>query len=367
VTNVSQQIRFCTTSDGVRIAHATTGRGPPLVKAPNWMTHLEFDRSSLVWRHWIAELSRDFTLVRYDERGCGLSDWDVVDFSFETRVRDLEQVVDANGLSRFPLLAISQGGSIAVAYAARHPERVSHLVLYGAFARGRLVRAATQQERDEAEMNIKLAEIGWGRDDPAFRQVFTMQLMPDGTPEQHRSFNDFQRLTTSPANAARIMREFFSVDVRELAPKISCPTLVLHTREDLRCPFNEGRLLSALIPGARFVPLESRNHILLEGEPAWSQFTSELRAFLPDAKSGARAADLPDAFGTLSVREREVVGLIAEGLDNHQIAERLFLSEKTVRNHITSIFSKLGVQTRAQAIVRARDAGFAQPRARTAR
>jgi pimeloyl-ACP methyl ester carboxylesterase/DNA-binding CsgD family transcriptional regulator len=367
MTNPSQQIRFCTGSDGVRIAYARTGKGSPIVKAANWLTHLEFDWTSPVWRHWLDEFSRGRTLVRYDERGCGLSDWDAVDLSFDAWVRDLEVVVDAAGLTRFALLGISQGGAVAVAYAARHPERVSHLVLYGAFARGKRARATSQEEIDEIEMTISLAVRGWGRENPAYRQLFATLFFPEGSPEQHRWFTDVQRLSTSAENAGRLLREVSNVDVRALAPRVACPTLVLHARDDARIVFDEGRLLAALIPGARLVPLESRNHILLEGEPAWGEFVAEVRGFLPESASTADTGSPPGPFAELSAREHEVLGLIAQGLDNHRIAERLFLSEKTVRNHINHIFSKLDVQTRAEAIVRARDAGIGQPSVRPAR
>jgi pimeloyl-ACP methyl ester carboxylesterase/DNA-binding CsgD family transcriptional regulator len=356
----SEKIRFCASSDGTRIAYAVTGDGPPLVKAANWLTHIEFDANSPVWRHWIDESSRNHTLIRYDERGCGLSDWDVADMSFESWVADLEAVVDAAGLDRFPLLGISQGGAVAVAYAVRHPERVTHLVLYGAYARGIAVRAKSPAEAEENEMAIKLAERGWGRDNPAFRQTFATLIQPEGSPEQHRSITDMMQLSTSAENAGRLLREFAGIDVRPLAPQITCPTLVLHARNDGRVQLEEGLFFASLIPGARFVPLESRNHILLEDEPAWHHFVSELRDFLPgmpQAKTGIRNS----VFAELSVREHEVLELVAQGLDNHQIAARLFLSEKTVRNHITSIFSKLEVQSRAQAIVRARDAGLGAP------
>jgi DNA-binding NarL/FixJ family response regulator len=193
-----------------------------------------------------------------------------------------------------------------------------------------------------------------------------MHFLPDGSPEQHRSFCELQRLTTTSANAASLVREYCRLDIRALAPKVSCPTLVMHAKNDQRIVFDEGRLLATLIPGARFVPLESRNHILLENEPAWGRFVDELRTFLPEAASAGETATLRDLFTELSPRERQVLDLIAEGLDNHQIAGRLFLSEKTVRNHINSIFGKLEVPNRAQAIVRAREAGFGQPSFKTA-
>ena len=352
MSSEKQQIRFCTTGDGVRIAYATTGKGPPLVKVASWMNHLEFDWESPVWRHWIAELARDHSYVRYDERGCGLSDWTVADLSFEAWVRDLETVADAAGVERFPLLGVSQGGPIAIAYAVRHPERVSHLILYGAYARGWLKRNATPEQRKEAEMMNELAELGWGKDNPAFRQFFTTQFIPDGTPEQHRWWNELERVATSPQNAARFMRVFNEIDVTAVAPRVTCPTLVLHATRDARVPFDEGRLIASLIPGARFVPLESRNHILLEHEPAWRRWFEEVRGFLPAAPAGGAL------FSALTARERELVELIAQGLDNAQIAARLALSEKTVRNHITSIFAKLEVENRSQTIVLARDAGF---------
>jgi pimeloyl-ACP methyl ester carboxylesterase/DNA-binding CsgD family transcriptional regulator len=353
-----QEIRFCTSHDGVGIAYASVGRGPPLVKAANWLSHLEFDWESPVWRHWLAELSRHRTLFRYDERGCGLSDRNAQDLSLDAWVADLEAVVDAAGLERFPLIGISQGGATAISYAVRHPERVTHLVLYGCFARGRALRASTQAERDEVELMTRMIELGWGKEDAAFRQFFSMQFMPEGSPEQHLWFNDLARISTSPEVAARLVRAFGVVDVRELCRNVSCPTLVMHADRDVRVPFDEGRQIAALIPGARFAPLQSCNHILLADEPAWARFVEEVRAFLPEGAQPTAAGALPGALGELTQREREILELIAHGLDNHQIAGRLFLSEKTVKNHITSIFGKLDVQTRSQAIVRARDAGF---------
>ncbi len=348
-----QQIRFCTGQDGVRIAYATSGRGPPLVKAANWLSHLEFDVGSPVWSHLLTELSRHHTLIRYDERGCGLSDRDVADLSFDAWLHDLESVVDAAQVERFPLLGISQGASIAVAYAIRHPDRVTHLILHGGYARGRLKRNPSPQQREQAEVMNRLAEIGWGQHDPAFRQFFTTQFIPGGSAEQHRWFNELERVSTSPVNAARFMREFNDIDVTDLLPRVSCPTLVLHSSRDVRVPFDEGRKIAGLIPGARFVPLESDNHLLLENEPSWTRWIEEVRALLP-----AIVAVTDPAFATLTPRERDLLELMAQGRDNAQIAAALELSDKTVRNHITRIFSKLEVENRPQAIVMARKAGF---------
>jgi len=352
LTPGSQQIRFCTAPDGVRLAYATVGKGPPLVRAAHWMTHLEFDWESPVWRPWLTELSRHNTLVRYDPRGCGLSDRDVGDMAFDAWVADLETVVAAAGLARFALLGASQSVSVAIAYAAKHPQRVSRLILYGGFARGRLRRGSPVQA-EEAEVQLKLIQLGWGRDDPAFRQFFTTQFLPDGTPEQLASFNEIQRLSTSAENAARILQVSSGIDVADLAPKVSAPTLVLHAREDKRAPFDEGRLIASLIPGARFVPLESRNHVLLESDSAWPRFLAETRAFL-GAEPGTAAA----AFPELTAREKEVLELVARGLANDEIAARLGIRPKTVRNQVSALFDKLGVSSRAQAIVRAREAGL---------
>lgn len=352
---LSQQIRFCVGHDGARIAYATSGTGAPLVKAANWLSHLEFDGASPVWIHLLRELSRYNTLVRYDARGCGLSDWEV-ELSFDAWVSDLERVVDASGADRFPLLGISQGASIAIAYAVRHPERVTQLILHGGYARGRLKWTGSRNAREEAEMMIQLAELGWGQQNPAFRQFFTTQFIPDGTAEQHQWFNELERISTSPANAGRFMRALNEIDIVAQLPRVSCPTLVLHCVRDARVPFEEGRLVAAMIPGARFVPLESNNHLLLQSEPAWQRWVVELRAFLPITE----ARD--PVFEMLTPRERDLVELIAQGRDNAQIAAHLGLSAKTVRNHITSIFAKLEVENRAQAIVLARNAGFGAPR-----
>jgi pimeloyl-ACP methyl ester carboxylesterase/DNA-binding winged helix-turn-helix (wHTH) protein len=277
-----QQIRFCTAPDGVRLAFAMSGSGPPLVKPANWLTHLEYDWESPVWRHWLHELSRDHTLVRYDERGCGLSDRDAADLSFDAWVADLETVVDAMGLERFPLIGISQGCAVAIAYAVRHPERVSRLVLYGGFARGVIAKAKTPEQLEEVTMVTRNIPLGWGQDNPAFRLFFAARFLPEGTPEQMRWFSDLQRITTSPKTGARLLDTAATLDVSALAPLVRAPTLVLHVRGDGVATFGEGRRLAALIPGARFVPLEGRNHVLLESEPAWAQFIEEVRSFLAE-------------------------------------------------------------------------------------
>ena len=277
---VSQEIRFCQSEDGVQVAYACSGEGPPLVKAANWLSHLDYDWESPTWRHWLQELSRRHRLVRYDERGCGLSDWDVDHLSIDTKVADLEAVVDACGLERFALLGISGGGPASVAYAARNPERVSQLVLYGAFACGRMARARTVEEKREADLMVDLAEVGWGRDDPAFRHVFALQFMPEGTPEQWGAFEELQRRTATPANAARIMAANADLDVAALAPRVQAPTLVIHSRNDRRAPLDEGRRLATLIPDSRLVVLDSPNHILQSDEPAWARFVDELDGFL---------------------------------------------------------------------------------------
>ncbi|HEX3159649.1 MAG TPA: alpha/beta fold hydrolase [Gemmatimonadaceae bacterium] len=280
-----QHIRFCTASDGVRTAYATSGTGPPLVKPANWLTHLEFDWESPVWRHWLRELSRHHTLIRYDQRGSGLSDQDAADLSFEAFVRDLETVVDAMGLERFPLLGLSQGCAVAIAYTARHPERVTRLVLYGGYVQGAIARARTPEELDEARMVTHQMPLFWGRDNPAFRLFFAARFVPEGTPEQMRWFSELQRVTTTPEIAVRLRTTAAQIDVTDLAPRVRVPTLVLHATGDAVVPFDQGRLLAALVPDARFVSLDSRNHILLESETAWSRFADEVRRFLVDTEA----------------------------------------------------------------------------------
>jgi pimeloyl-ACP methyl ester carboxylesterase/DNA-binding winged helix-turn-helix (wHTH) protein len=274
-----QEIRYCTTSDGVRLAYANIGSGPPLVKTSNWLTHLDFEWGSPIWRHWLAALAVHHRVVRYDERGNGMSQRDVHDVSFDTWVRDLDTVVDAAGLDRFPLLGISRGGPIAIAYAVKHPERVTHLVLYGAFAAG-LNHVGKPHELEARRALMSLMRLGWGLNNPAFCRMFTCRFIPEATPEHEQWFDELQRVSTSPENAARLMERDDNIDVRPLLSQVKTPTLVIHCDRDRAVPPEKGRLLAAEIPGARYVSLPSANHLMLEAEPAWSLFLEELGLFL---------------------------------------------------------------------------------------
>lgn len=346
-----QQIRFCTSADGTRLAVATLGEGPPLVKAATWLTHVEKDPHNLFTRHWVSELSRDHTLIRYDSRGCGLSDREVERISMEAWIEDLEAVVSTLDIDRFPLFGMSQGAAIAINYAARHPDRVSHLVLYGACARGLLKRNPPAKVIDAAQAMLKAAELGWGADSSSFRQVFISQLLHDATAEQQRAVDEAQRQTISGANATRFIKEVFEIDTRDAAPQIQCPALVFHAQEDPCFPFEEGRLLASLIPNARFVPLQSKNHLPFETEAAWPVFLAELRAFLP--QSGAGAGPGGTGKPPLTPRQIEILREVGLGQTDKQIARKLSLSPRTVEMHVANALLGLNCHTRAEAVRRA--------------
>jgi pimeloyl-ACP methyl ester carboxylesterase/DNA-binding CsgD family transcriptional regulator len=346
-----QTIRFTRSADGVRLAYAQSGTGPPLVKAANWLSHLEFDWQSPVWKHWFCYFSGRHRLIRYDTRGCGLSDWDAADLTLEAQVADLEAVVDAAGVERFDLLGISQGGAVATEYSIRHPERVSHLVLYGAFARGWRERGE-ESIRKFCALN-DLVRLGWAQDNPAFRRLFANMFIPEASAEQERWFSDLMRMTSRPEIAACILEATSTINVVDRLPEVSVPTLVIHAREDACVPYSEGRTFATGIRGASFVSLDSRNHILLESEPAWARFCEAFGAFIGHAGVASPPSSTA-CFDELTDRERDILRHLACGLSNAEIAERVFLSEKTVRNHLTSIFSKLDVDSRSKAIVLAR-------------
>jgi pimeloyl-ACP methyl ester carboxylesterase len=310
---LEQEVRFCRAGDGVRIAYATVGDGPPLVKTANWLNHLEFDWDSPLWRGLFRELASSYRLIRYDERGNGLSDWNVGDLSLDAFVHDLESVVDAAGLDSFSLLGISQGCAISIAYAVRHPERVRRLVLLGGYARG-WARRGNAAEMDLRRAMLTFIKQGWGQNTPAFRQLWSSLYIPDGTPEQMDWFVELQRRSASPENASRLSLAFSEIDVRALLPRVSLPTLVLHARNDSVIPFEEGRILAAEIPGARLVVLEGRNHIPLEHEPAHEAFLRETRAFLgPGSETARRPEEAGRAAAPRTLGAYRLLARLGEG------------------------------------------------------
>jgi pimeloyl-ACP methyl ester carboxylesterase/DNA-binding CsgD family transcriptional regulator len=355
---MKQQVRFCRSFDGTRIAYAVCGDGPPLVMSASWLTHLEHQWHSLAWKPWLEYFSGRYTLIRYDSRGSGLSDRDVRDISFDIWLRDFEAVLDAAGFDRFFLLGTCQGGPLAIEYAARHPGRVERLVLYGSYARGLGKRSEIPDQARKASVLLDMLGLGWGQDSHAYQQVWASLFQPGGSMEHLRSWSEQQRLSTSAETAALMFRTTFNVDVQDAARRISCPTLVINPERDALVPLEEGRRLAALIPDARFVTLDTNNHMLLAEEPAWDRLLTEVGAFLREPASKAKARAPEERFSALSAREREVLEGVARGLDNAEIAATLRLSEKTVRNHITRVLDKIGVQHRYQAIVLARDAGL---------
>jgi pimeloyl-ACP methyl ester carboxylesterase/DNA-binding CsgD family transcriptional regulator len=359
----AQEIRFCKSSDGVRIAYAICGAGPALVRVGPWVTHVELDWNTPIWRPWLQVLTSRHTLIRYDFREHGLSDRQTCDVAFERQVDDLDAVILSARTGRCVLLGIAGGCAIAIAYAVRWPDRVDRLVLFGGFSRGSIARSKTAEEAEAARTVLRVMELGGAKEDPAFRQLFTAQSIPDATPEQTRAFNELMRASGGTKGGVSVLRALYEVDVRDIAAKVRCPTLVLHPTHNFRVPYEEGRSLASLIPKARFVPLKSRNAILLEQEAAWAEFASELQAFLAAPKEAISPAD-DLAVGSLTQRECEVLELLAQGLDNNRIARDLGISEKTVRNYVSAVIEKLGCRTRAEVIVRSRDAGLGRRPAR---
>lgn len=362
---MEQSIRFITADDGVKLAYASSGAGTPLVKTANWLNHLEYDWQSPVWQAWFSLLSSHHALYRYDVRGTGLSDRVETSMDLERQVADLEQIVDAAGLESFALLGLSQGAPIAVEYAVRHPQRVSRMVLHGGYARG-WARRSPESLRTGRAMT-ELVRVGWGAGTSAFRRMFAELLIPGASDEQVEWFAELQKRTATPETAARIMEYTGEIDITGRLPRVTAPTLVIHPRRDAMVPFDEGRLLASGIPGARFVELDTPNHVLLSAEPAWERFNAVVGEFLgwPREAPRRRAADVPVAtlhasgeLAALTSREREILDLVAGGASNQQIAGKLFISEKTVRNHLTAVFEKIGVSSRSQAIVFARDRGL---------
>jgi DNA-binding CsgD family transcriptional regulator/pimeloyl-ACP methyl ester carboxylesterase len=345
-------IRFATTEDNVRLAWSMSGEGPPLVKAANWLTHLEYDRESVVWGHWQKFLEQHFSYYRYDERAIGMSQQPIDDLSAARWAPDLECVINAAKPEKpFVLLGISQGCGAAISYAAKYPENVSKLIIYGGYLKGAALRSPEEARRREAIR--ELVELGWGTPNPVFRRLYTSMFMPEGTEQQLAWFDEMCAKSTTPELAARLMGEQSHADFSDLPEQVKVPTLVIHCREDGVVPYSQGVEIASRIPDAEFVQLDSRNHILLDNDPAWESFREIFLEF-----TGQNSAAEDSVFVSLSDRERDVLREISAGLSNAEISNRLFISEKTVKNHITNIFEKLGVSNRSQAIVKARDGRF---------
>ena len=348
-------IRFCTAGDDTKLAVGTYGSGPPLVRAGTWLTHVEYDATSPLMAHWCEELAKRHRYVAYDGRGCGLSDRQVGELSLDVFVADLEAVVDGLGLERFPLLGMSMGAPVAVAYAAKHPDRVSRLVLHGGFHRSYLSsKNPDPRVREEADVLLKSARLGWGTGSVALRQVFVAKFMGESTEAQRRAFDERQRLTSTAEVAENYLRAMFALDVKDLAPRVSCPTIAFHSRGDQLIFFEQGRKLAALIPGARLVPLESKNHVPFREEPAWQALVVALRSFL-DEDAGARA---PGPEKELTPRQLDVLRGVARGLTDKEIASELSLSPRTVEMHVARALAALDSANRAEAVHKAEVLGL---------
>jgi pimeloyl-ACP methyl ester carboxylesterase/DNA-binding CsgD family transcriptional regulator len=345
-----QQVRFCRAPDGVRIAYAVHGEGPPLLISTCWLSHLQFDWESPVWRHFLTDLGKFATVIRFDERGHGLSDWDVTDHSLEARIGDLEAVADAAGFDRFALMAMAQGGPVAISYAVRHAERISRLLFDGSYSAA--AQGLTVDDLELEDAFGQLIKVGWARPDSTFRRVFTSLMIPNATEEQMRWLDDLQRVAVSAGTACIARKQRFAADADALLAELTLPTLILHSVGDRMNSFEYGRHLASSIAGARLVALASDNHILLENEPAWQVFLDEVRQFLA---AEVRPKELaPRLEDVLSQRELQVLRLAAEGFDNESIAGQLHLSSRTIERHLQNVYAKLGVSGRSARIAASR-------------
>jgi pimeloyl-ACP methyl ester carboxylesterase/DNA-binding winged helix-turn-helix (wHTH) protein len=272
-------VRFCSSADGVSIAHAEVGKGYPIVAVGSWMSHLEEDWSNPMWGHYIRHLARDFTLIRYDQRGNGMSDWDNVDISFDRMVDDLKAVIDCYEYEKVALFGPSQAASVSIAYARQFPEKVSHLILYGAYARGRCKRG-NPEGIEESKALVTLIRQSWGRENPVVRQMMTSLFMPDASQEESAWFNEFQKTCGPGENLARFREIFDDMDVSGLLAEIKIPTLVVQCVGDSIAPLSEGKLIASRIPGARLVTLNSKNHMVFENEPGFHRFLDTVHSFM---------------------------------------------------------------------------------------
>lgn len=346
------EVRFFESHDGARIAYAAAGDGPPVILLPSWLTHLEFQRRSVAWQPFLSALTRRYRLIRYDPRGCGLSDRSISGLRLDTWVQDLDALVNHLRLRDFSLIGVCQGGAVAIEFTARHPGLVSNLVLYGTYARGRDKRSDIPLEPEKAKVMLDMMRIGWGDEDHAFATAFAKQFQPEGTADHLRSWCELQRRAATPEAAVEMTRLMFAIDIRNALAVIGCPTLVAHANRDAVVPLEEGHLLARSIPRARFLELDSPNHFMRADEPAWSEFVDALYAFLP------APAHQSGEWADLTAREREILDLVARGLDNQEISRALTISDKTVRNHVSHIMGVLRMKNRPQLIVAAREAGY---------
>lgn len=354
---MDQRISFARSKDKTTIAYALSGEGPPLVRSGTWLTHVHHDWESPIWTHWLRFMSERHTLVRYDPRGCGLSQTDVATITFDDWVADLEAVVDRLELESFPLFGMSQGGAVAAEYAIRHPERVTQLTLYSPLVTGWHGRTSSGARQWQSMEQLVLE--GWGEANMAFPSMFANLFLPDSPPDTRQLYAELQRKSASKEVASRLMNVLGGLSVYKRLKEIRVPTLVIQIAREQAADPRSAMGIASEIPGSQFVSINSSNHILLGDEPGWQEFKAAFTRHVPGAAAPARRDSAArERIEQLSKREQAILGEIAKGLNNREIAGGLFISEKTVRNHITSIFDKLDVSSRAQAIVMAKEAGL---------